>query len=131
MTKTVLDDPKPKTPGQDAPLKAFLRERWAGLLLSSMVGYLVAEYLRAADWAPGAAKYLYPIWILRGFTWITWVPVAAVLFGFGMVFDWVFERITENNYKTLLPSCFARAWCWWSSASWAAGLGWRKNRSAD
>lgn len=109
MPTSVADDLTPKTKGLDAsPFKAFLRERWGGLLVSALVGYLVGEYLNAVDWAPWAQTWLHPIWSVRRFTQFTWIPLAGVLFALGILFDWVFERMTENNYKSLLIGRYLR-----------------------
>src|SRR5581483_87390 len=80
----------------------WVGEHWLGLAFSVGCAVLVVQVLVSlllpAGWTVTGI-------ILRS---IAWVPLAALFFGGLVLTDWLFERLIENNYKTLLVGRYLR-----------------------
>jgi lipoprotein-releasing system permease protein len=80
----------------------YLREHWAGLLFAAFIGNALSLVI--------GALVLPRVW--GGYRWIValflWIVLSALVYGAMALLDRLFERIAENNYKSLLIGRYLR-----------------------
>lgn len=76
----------------------YLRAHWLGLLLVSLIAFGLTFALVPAEWGAVAN-------VART---VGWTIPAVAIFVILRVIDWLFNRLSENNYKTLLIARYLR-----------------------
>lgn len=67
-------------------------------LISALVGHLLLQFTIGTSWG---------LWGVLARV-LLWVIPAALAFAAVVLFDWLFERLMENNYKTMLVARYLR-----------------------
>ena len=80
----------------------YLREHWAGLVFAAFIGnalsIVIAAVILPQVW--GSFRFIAAL--------VAWIVLSAAVYGAMALLDRLFERATENNYKSLLISRYLR-----------------------
>lgn len=103
MTKAVLEyEPDKAARSRRREMFRAIGERWVGLTLSLIFAALLDQVLVTLLFPPER-----PVldWTVRI---VGWIPVGLAIYAGLRATDWLFERLMENNYKTLLIGRYLR-----------------------